>query len=329
MDFLDELESMAQVAIQQPQQLDEIDSDDIKRWQSLFGYTHAQAIQKIQEHRADLSRVLVTDSHWDIVRAEKEAEGYDKEAYEHSHSLMASLTSNSRPQKIPIPNKTRPSVYLLKLEGPLDNVFQVQSVAGLDIAPQEHKGTDDSGEPTSFCKVDADTKQKLLDFIADQGSIFQPTFIRYSRADKDLSTKSAYPTLGIDTTMPQHRLCSNDDPKLVPAQNQYPVWYFFYGTLADPSVLKRLLNINIDPSYCPASVVGGVLKTWGGKYKALVDAPNNKAVQGQAFLVKDQEQEECLQLYETDKYDVVRCEIQLRGKKVKGLTFRFIGDVDP
>ncbi|KAF3063504.1 poly polymerase [Daldinia childiae] len=129
--------------------------------------------------------------------------------------------------------------------------------------------------------------------------------------------------------MPQHRLCSNDDPKLVPAQNQYPVWYFFYGTLADPSVLKRLLNINIDPSYCPASVVGGVLKTWGGKYKALVDAPNNKAVQGQAFLVKDQEQEECLQLYETDKYDVVRCEIQLRGKKVKGLTFRFIGDVDP
>ncbi|KAI0846258.1 hypothetical protein F5Y00DRAFT_272202 [Daldinia vernicosa] len=309
MDFLDELE----------------DSDDIKRWQSLFGYTHVQAIQKIQEHRADLSRVPITDSHWDIVRAEKEAEGYNKEAYEHSHSLMTSLTSNSRPRKIT--SKTKPSVYLLKLEGPLDTVIRVQSAAGLDIAPQEHRGTDDSGEHTVFCKVDVHTKEKLGEFLASQGSRFQPTFIRYSRAEKDLSTKSAYPTLGIDTTMPQHRLCSNDDPKLVPAQNQYPVWYFFYGTLADPSVLKRLLGI--DPSYCPASVVGGVLKTWGGKYKALVDAPSGKTVRGQAFLVKNQEQEECLQLYETDKYDVVRCEFQLHGKKVKGLTFRFIGDVDP
>ncbi|KAI2778737.1 hypothetical protein F4815DRAFT_476461 [Daldinia loculata] len=325
MDFLDELESMAQVAIQQPQQLDEIDSDDIKRWQSLFGYTYAQAAQKIQEHRTDLSRILVTDSHWEIVRAEKEAEGYDKEAYEHSRSLMASLASNSRPQKIP--NKTRPSVYLLKLEGPLDNVIRVQSAAGLDITPQEHKGTDDSGEHTIFCKVDANTKQKLLEFLASQGSRFQPTFIRYSRAEKNLSTKSAYPTLGIDTTMPQHRLCSTDDPKLVPAQNQYPVWYFFYGTLADPSVLKRLLGI--DPTYRPASVVGGVLKTWGGKYKALVDAPSDKTVQGQAFLVKGREQEECLQLYETDKYEVVRCEMEIEGmEEVKGLTFRFVGDVD-
>ncbi|OTA94659.1 hypothetical protein M434DRAFT_394460 [Hypoxylon sp. CO27-5] len=129
--------------------------------------------------------------------------------------------------------------------------------------------------------------------------------------------------------MPQHRPNSMDDPKLAPAQNEYPVWYFFYGTLADPMVLKRLLGHQ--PSYQPATVTGGVLKTWGGKYKALVDAIDQKAeVQGHAFLVQDQEQEHSLQLYETDKYEVVRCEIQIDGKeKVKGLTFRFIGDVDP
>ncbi|KAI1803173.1 hypothetical protein F4811DRAFT_526323 [Daldinia bambusicola] len=134
MDFLDELESMAQVAVQQPQQLDEIDSDDIKRWKSLFGYTHAQAIRKIQEHRTDLSRIVVTDSHWEIVRAEKEAQGYDKEAYEHSCSLAAS-TSMSGSQKTQAKKTqaqpSKPSFYLLKLEGPFSDVAQVKAAARL------------------------------------------------------------------------------------------------------------------------------------------------------------------------------------------------------
>ncbi|KAK6949774.1 hypothetical protein Daesc_008095 [Daldinia eschscholtzii] len=326
MDFLDELESMAQVAIQQPQQLDEIDSDDIKRWQSLFGYAYAQAVQKIQEHRTDLSRVLVTDSHWDIVRVEKEAQGYDKEAYEHSCSLAA-RTSMVVPERAQ-GKASKPSFYLLKLDGPFSDVTHVKSAARLHETPPDFSGTDDSGEPTTFCKVSADTKETLLNYLSDQGLQFQPTFVRYSKAEKYLSSWSAYPTLGIDATMPQYRVNSMDDPRLLPAQNQYPVWYFFYGTLGDPSVLKRLLGC--EPSYHPASVAHATLKTWGGKYKALVESfDDKKEVQGQAFLVENQDQEHCLQLYETDKYDVVRCEIQLDGKKLKGLTFRFTGDVDP
>ncbi|KAI0834479.1 hypothetical protein F5Y06DRAFT_155424 [Hypoxylon sp. FL0890] len=327
MDFLDELESMAQVAIQQPQQPDEPDNGDIQRWQSLFGYTYAQAAQKIQEHRSDLSRVLVTESHWEIVRAEKEAQGYDKEAYEHSCGLVT-RTSLLKPQKVPS-KTTRPSLYLLKLEGPLSNVDQVKAAAGLHETPTELNATDDTGKPTAFCKVDTEGKEKILEFLSRRGSRFEPTFVRYSKAEKDLPAGSAYPTLGVDTTMPQHRPNSMDDPKLAPAQNEYPVWYFFYGTLADPVVLKRLLGC--DPSYQPASVNRGVLKTWGGKYKALVDSVDEKAeVQGHAFLVQDQEQEHSLQLYETDKYEVVRCEIRISGQEtVKGLTFRFIGDVDP
>ncbi|KAI0880791.1 uncharacterized protein GGS22DRAFT_197360 [Annulohypoxylon maeteangense] len=324
MDFLDELESMAQVAVQQPFESNEPGNDDISRWQSLFGYTYSQAAQKIQEHRSDLSRVLVTESHWEIVRAEKEAQGYNKEAYEHSCTLTTCITPT--PQKRST-RATKPSIYLLKLEGPLSNVTQVKSAAGSLETPPELRGTDDSGEPTTFCKINSEDKEKILDYLSRQGSRFQPTFVRYSKAEKDLSVVSAYPSLGIDTTMPQHRPVSTEDLKLCPAPNQFPVWYFFYGTLADPAVIKRLLGC--EPSYRPASLTRGALKTWGGKYKALVDAFDDRAeVQGHAFLVQSQEEEDSLQLYETDKYDVVRCEIHMDDQRIRGLTFRFIGDVD-
>ncbi|KAI8949820.1 hypothetical protein F4801DRAFT_551682 [Xylaria longipes] len=105
-------------------------------------------------------------------------------------------------------------------------------------------------------------------------------------AAKDLSTTSAYPTLGVDATMPQCRPSLADDTSPIPTQSQYPVWYFFYGTLANPVVLGRLLGV--EPLYKDASIQGGILKMWGGKYKALVDSPGG-IVHGAAFLVQDQE----------------------------------------
>lgn len=56
-------------------------------------------------------------------------------------------------------------------------------------------------------------------------------------AAKDFSADSIHPTLGKDCTMPQHRLGSDTDS--LPHQSQYPVFYFFYGTLADPIVLPK------------------------------------------------------------------------------------------
>lgn len=104
-----------------------------------------------------------------------------------------------------------------------------------------------------------------------------------------------------------------------PTQNQYPVWYFFYGTLGNPDVLKRLLGV--DPIYRPASVAGGEMIEWGGKYKALIDAPGS-AVEGVAFMVEREEVEDALRCYETDKDEVVRCEIGMKDDKsvAKGLT---------
>lgn len=55
MDILDELESMARFAATKPEDT-EPNPDDVKRWQSLFGYTYFEAAQKMQEHRSDFAR---------------------------------------------------------------------------------------------------------------------------------------------------------------------------------------------------------------------------------------------------------------------------------
>ncbi|RMD40106.1 hypothetical protein DV735_g5027, partial [Chaetothyriales sp. CBS 134920] len=131
------------------------------------------------------------------------------------------------------------------------------------------------------------------------------------------------PALGLvegTSTLPQYR---PDYPLGGP--DQFPVWYFFYGTLADPAVLKHQLALTIEPCLVPAVVEGGCVRTWAGKYKALVDAPRDCCVDGRAFLVESREQEDALRFYETDRYEVVRCRIVASNHVFSGLTFRFNG----
>lgn len=113
-------------------------------------------------------------------------------------------------------------------------------------------------------------------------------------------------------------------------QNQYPVWYFFYGTLANTEVLSRQLSLPEDKIslLAPAIISGGVIKTWASKYKALVDGSSSCLVKGSAFQVMSREQEDALRSYETDNYEVVRCEISTGGSAVPGCTFRFVGKID-
>ncbi len=75
MDFLDELELLAQGAIHQPDPYAEPSDGDIARWQHLFGYVPFEARQKIQAHRSDLGGITISDMHWDMIRVEKESEG--------------------------------------------------------------------------------------------------------------------------------------------------------------------------------------------------------------------------------------------------------------
>lgn len=76
----------------------------------------------------------------------------------------------------------------------------------------------------------AATRHALLDR-------FKPTFVRFTRlAEKELSSEPGYLTLGIDTTLPQHR-CSEGSGPFTAVQDEFPVWYLFYGTLADSVIL--------------------------------------------------------------------------------------------
>ena len=89
MNLLSELENMANNIVHDSDTGPEIDSSDsvITRWQQLFCYTRAEATSYIERHRSSFSRERVSNEHWEVVRCTKEADGYDREAYEHEIEL--------------------------------------------------------------------------------------------------------------------------------------------------------------------------------------------------------------------------------------------------
>jgi hypothetical protein len=187
-----------------------------------------------------------------------------------------------------------------------------------------------------FCKVDGRAKLAIETWLSAQKEpIFRPLFVPVGRAYKELSPQSLYPTLGKDTILPQFR--PQDRHLLVTApsfgrtQDQYPVWYFFYGTLASVPKLCSLLSLSEDeiPILHKASVMGGKIETWGeGKYKALVDGPETSRIKGLAYQVMSEEHEDRLRKYESEAYEVVRCSIEMNSTTVQGCTFRFVGAID-
>lgn len=159
-----------------------------------------------------------------------EARGYDREAYEHSLEVCGKRTLESAPNREETANVSQSSAratYLFKLEGPLNILEKVESVANLGKTPEALKATGDNGDngDAVFCCVNREAKQAITNWLSAQNIKFKPTFARISKAEKALSTNSAYPTLGLDSTLPQNR--PNDHgTNFYPAQNQYPVWYF-------------------------------------------------------------------------------------------------------
>lgn len=217
------------------------------------------------------------------------------------------------------------STYLVKLDGPLGTASKVQELAGMLHLPQQVEGSGDVSGDTSFCFVNGVEKRAIIGALSSIS--FTPTFIHINKAEKALSSDSAAPCLGYDVTLPHHRATglSHD---FLPAQNQFPVWYFFYGTLANPDVLVEKLGLCARPILRPATVEGANIRTWGGKYKALVDG--DSPVTGWAYEVTSAGHEDALRYYETSQYEVVRCAIVMNdtNEHVWGLTFRFAGSCD-
>lgn len=312
MDLLAELESMA-INVTEDRSISDV---DIERWQQLFALTSSEAVSVLERYRLDLSRIRVTDEHWDAVKLEKEAEGFDREAYEYS------LT---RPPKCDLsPRDEGRGMFIVQLDGPLNTPEKIQEAAKLNNVPVLLCGMGENGQ-AQFCEVDGTAKARLLSWLSEHHPSFKPIIVRLSKARKELCTQTLAPMLGKDFTFPQNRADSADfEP--TPAPNQYPVWYFFYGTLADPADLSQHLGLDEAPSYVPAYVIGGQIRIWARKYKALIDAAG-EIVHGSAFLVQSRAHEEALRFYETEKYEVVRCQIFTESEVMNGLTFRFAGSV--
>ncbi|KAI4595463.1 hypothetical protein KJ359_006809 [Pestalotiopsis sp. 9143b] len=304
------------------------ESDTVERWAKLFSYTHTEAQDKIQQSRNDLNRTTITIGHWDMIRDQKEAEGHDKESYEHYLDISKQARQISRhTSSLPtmILAKPKPARFLLKLDGPLSDITIIQQAANLSRLPKLRKGTDDSGHPVRFCEIDSLARDQITAF-AQQNTLsynFATNILPDRTAEKNLSPDSLHPTLGVESTLPQFRGADAS-----PHNDEYPVWYFFYGTLADPDILTAQTGVE-EPRLIPAHISGGVLKTWGGKYNALVDQRGygkESKVAGHAFCVESEKVETGLRVYETNKYEVVRCTIEMEGRRRKGLTFRFVGN---
>lgn len=243
--------------------------------------------------------------------------------------LYQPVLQTGNPTPTTLTPKDKNSTFLVKLEGPLSTPSQVQGLSKSLTTPILKKGVGEAST-ANFCLITGAMKLNIVSALA--GSTFSATFVRINLSPKDLSPHSIAPTLGsdIDPTLPQNR-ATDADEVFLPKQGQYPVWYFFYGNLAVPEILNERLGLDESPTYRKAVAKGGDLKTWGrGKFKALVDGDASARVEGWAYQVGSEEDEEMLRYYETDCYEVVRCDICMVdvGEMVKGLVFRFVGDVD-
>jgi hypothetical protein len=325
MDMLAQLEALASDLATAPSDFGENlpEEDCIERWKLLFGYTNVEVVKQIQEHRSDLNRRRIPHEHWELVQDGTQMHPrHDKESYEHLLHLQSVKIRSSR-SKVRIQKTPPKQTFILKLEGQLSTPEIVREIVGLKETPHVQLTTTDSESNGTFVVINGAIKDTLMRKFAHE--VFQPFIQRYSRAEKDLSSTSLYPILGIDTTMPQFRISGVPSPP----QGQYPIYYFFYGTLGKPARLARLLDLPEEPVLNRANVNGGVIKVWAGKYNALVDGPTTGCVEGWAYEVKNKEHEDALLHYETDVYEVVRCKIDICGVEqlVDGLTFRFIGEV--
>lgn len=110
-----------------------------------------------------VTRERISDDHWDLVKVEVEAAGYDRESYEHSLQLKSVFAS----QSASIPHPDGGLVLLFRLGGLLNSPNKVQEVAGLEEPPVVQEGFSERG-PVKFVMVDEKAKKKLEDWLLQQ-----------------------------------------------------------------------------------------------------------------------------------------------------------------
>lgn len=239
-----------------------MDPKIICQWQQLFSYSKAESWEHTQRQSDDWN-ALVPAALWDAVRDKQEPLGHDRRSY--SHWLQTSSQRQEKTSTISSTSQTERD-YLFRLEGPLSSPEQITQIAGLSRAPIIYRGESLSqGKTTQFCLIKSSTHTALQKWISKEAPGFQPLFVSHSRARKELSSISIAPFLGCESMLPQYRLLLPDTTPC-PQQDEYPVWYFFHGTLTETATLDRLFGHvgSIFPrlELHPAHIRGGKLETW-------------------------------------------------------------------
>lgn len=134
------------------------------------------------------------------------------------------------------------------------------------------------------------------------------------------------------------KLASMPDDSLLqrpqsPLYEYKPIYYFFYGTLMNPDILRGVLGLKSEPVLRSAKIYGYELANWA-QYKALIDSKPGTVVTGRAYMVQSVEEEYKLAYYETNAYTLASCAIYFTdgsdGKEDEGptygKTFRYAGD---
>ena len=115
----------------------------------------------------------------------------------------------------------------------------------------------------------------------------------------------------------------------IPENDPYaprPMWYFFYGTLKDPSRLASIAGLEELPDLIYAKVHHVELRYWG-PYPVLVSGETGAVVEGVAWFAPSVEVINRLRAYETEAYYDGFVEMEFKnGEKVMGRAFEWAGD---
>ncbi|KAK4541567.1 hypothetical protein LTR36_007864 [Oleoguttula mirabilis] len=180
--FQQELEALAGNAYN-PDPLDtsgkpEPISATMARWQKLFHLSPDEAVDRIMDHRNNLTRTRVSDAHWDTVRSEKEAEGYDREAFE--YELEVQKKKAQLPDLVPAAEGDAGNrvTYLVELSGRLDTLEKVQQAACLEVMPEVVAGRSvEEGRAVQLCCINGTAKTAILRWASKEGGGFEPTIL--------------------------------------------------------------------------------------------------------------------------------------------------------
>jgi hypothetical protein len=216
------------------------------------------------------------------------------------------------------------ATYLVRLEHPFSSPQDLASIIGLSRVPQLETGSAEDGE-AHFCRLHQPDMERLESWTAEHYPKKKLTKIRLCIAHKD---PLKLPILGRDPTLPHHRpsehpLSANMS---IRPKYEYPIYYFFYGTLASASRLSQLFGIPSCqlPRLEPATLLDGKSRVWAGKYRALVDSPGGE-VEEYVYPVTSIDQEDALRVYEGDAYEVVSARVILKDREIDARAFRFSG----